>query len=98
MASTILESDARQRRKVAPDWEAAYYTDFSGSSGKGSRLLVVSYASSPPAEVFFAKTPPKDAPTGSIATLTLAFDKLSLSESPTARRTANSRKNGLTLC
>ena len=62
--------------KVAPDWEAAYYTDFSGSIGKGSRPLVVSYASSPPAEVFFAKTPPKDAPTGSIATANTCFRQI----------------------
>jgi thiamine transport system substrate-binding protein len=52
--------------KVDDGWEAAYYTDFSGSSGKGPRPLVVSYASSPPAEVVFAKTPPAQAPTGSI--------------------------------
>jgi thiamine transport system substrate-binding protein len=52
--------------KVDDGWEAAYYTDFSGSSGKGPRPLVVSYASSPPAEVVFAKTPLTDAPTGSV--------------------------------
>jgi len=52
--------------KVDDGWEAAYYTDFSGSSGKGPRPLVVSYASSPPAEVVFAKTPLDDAPTGSV--------------------------------
>jgi len=52
--------------KVDDGWEAAYYTDFSGSSGQGPRPLVVSYASSPPAEVVFAKTPPSDAPTGSV--------------------------------
>ena len=52
--------------KVDDGWEAAYYTDFSGSSGKGPRPLVVSYASSPPAEVVFAKEPPKDAPTASV--------------------------------
>jgi thiamine transport system substrate-binding protein len=52
--------------KVDDGWEAAYYTDFSGSSGKGPRPLVVSYASSPPAEVVFAKTPLADAPTGSV--------------------------------
>ena len=52
--------------KVDDGWEAAYYTDFSGSSGKGPKPLVVSYASSPPAEVVFAKTPLSDAPTGSI--------------------------------
>jgi thiamine transport system substrate-binding protein len=52
--------------KVEDGWEAAYNTDFSGSAGKGPRPLVVSYASSPPAEVVYAKEPPKDAPTASI--------------------------------
>ena len=52
--------------KVDDGWETAYYTDFSGSSGKGPRPLVVSYASSPPAEVVFAKTPLTDAPIGSV--------------------------------
>lgn len=51
---------------VVNDWETAYYTNFSGSSGKGPQPLVVSYNSSPAAEVVFAKTPPSDAPTGSI--------------------------------
>lgn len=37
--------------KVVKDWETAYYTEFSGSSGKGPRPLVVSYATSPSAEV-----------------------------------------------
>jgi len=52
--------------KVVDGWETAYYTEFSGSSGKGPRPLVVSYASSPPAEVVFAKTPLTEAPTGSV--------------------------------
>lgn len=52
--------------KVGPDWETAYYTEFSGSSGRGPRPIVVSYASSPPAEVIFASTPLDDAPTASI--------------------------------
>lgn len=37
--------------KVTSGWEEAYTQDFSGSSGKGPRPLVVSYASSPAAEV-----------------------------------------------
>lgn len=37
--------------KVASGWEEAYTQDFSGSSGKGPRPMVVSYASSPSAEV-----------------------------------------------
>ncbi len=52
--------------KVVDDWNAAYYTEFSGASGQGSRPLVVSYASSPPAEVIFADPRPSDAPTASV--------------------------------
>jgi len=37
--------------KVVEDWSTAYYVEFSASSGKGPRPIVVSYASSPPAEV-----------------------------------------------
>ena len=51
---------------VANDWESAYYTNFSGSSGQGPQPMVVSYNASPVAEVVFAETPPDDAPTGSI--------------------------------
>lgn len=48
------------------DWETAYYTNFSGSSGKGAQPLVVSYATSPVAEVVFSKDPVQDSPTASI--------------------------------
>lgn len=51
---------------VASDWETAYYTNFSGSSGKGAQPMVVSYGSSPAAEVVFADPPREDAPTASI--------------------------------
>jgi len=51
---------------VVNDWETAYYTNFSGSSGQGPQPMVVSYGSSPAAEVFFAETPPSEAPTASI--------------------------------
>jgi thiamine transport system substrate-binding protein len=51
---------------VADGWETAYYTDFSGSSGKGPQPMVVSYGTSPAAEVMFAQTPPADSPTASI--------------------------------
>ncbi|GAA3060228.1 thiamine ABC transporter substrate-binding protein [Actinokineospora globicatena] len=37
--------------KVVSGWEEAYTQEFSGSSGKGPRPLVVSYASSPSAEI-----------------------------------------------
>jgi thiamine transport system substrate-binding protein len=52
--------------KVVEDWNTAYYTEFSGSSGKGPRPIVVSYASSPPAEVIFANPPIDEAPTAAI--------------------------------
>jgi thiamine transport system substrate-binding protein len=52
--------------KVVDGWEQAYDTEFSGAAGKGDFPLVVSYASSPPAEVIYAKPTPKTAPTGSI--------------------------------
>jgi thiamine transport system substrate-binding protein len=48
-------------------WSQAYYEEFSGAGGsEGERPLVVSYASSPPAEVFFADPPVEEAPTGVI--------------------------------
>jgi thiamine transport system substrate-binding protein len=51
---------------VANDWNTAYYTNFSASSGKGAQPMVVSYASSPAAEVIYASTPLTEAPTASI--------------------------------
>jgi thiamine transport system substrate-binding protein len=51
--------------EVAAGWEEAYYGSFSGAAGSpGDRPIVVSYASSPPAEVIFAEEPPDEAPTG----------------------------------
>ncbi len=37
--------------QVSNGWSDAYFVDFSGSSGDGPRPIVLSYASSPPAEV-----------------------------------------------
>ncbi len=51
---------------VVNGWETAYYTNFSGSSGKGAQPLVVSYNTSPAAEVVFSTTPINEPPTGSI--------------------------------
>jgi len=51
---------------IVDGWETAYRTNFSGSSGHGPQPMVVSYASSPAAEVVFAETPLEDAPTASI--------------------------------
>jgi thiamine transport system substrate-binding protein len=53
--------------EVTDGWEDAYYGAFSGGGGsEGRRPLVVSYASSPPAEVVFADPPIEEAPTGVI--------------------------------
>ncbi len=49
---------------VSPGWEDAYYGSFSGGSGEGDRPIVVSYASSPPAEVVFAEPQPEVSPIG----------------------------------
>lgn len=51
---------------VVNDWNTAYYTNFSGSSGRGLQPLVVSYASSSAAEVIYAAEPLSSAPTASI--------------------------------
>jgi thiamine transport system substrate-binding protein len=50
--------------KVAKGWSEAYYTEFSRNGG--SRPLVVSYASSPAAEVFYSKEKITEPPTGSL--------------------------------
>lgn len=51
---------------IVDSWETAYYTNFSASSGKGPQPLVISYGTSPAAEVVFAEKPLTDAPTASI--------------------------------
>jgi thiamine transport system substrate-binding protein len=51
---------------VVDGWETAYYTNFSGSSGHGAQPLVVSYSSSPAAEVIYATSPVTAAPTASM--------------------------------
>jgi thiamine transport system substrate-binding protein len=51
---------------IVDGWETAYYTNFSASSGRGPQPMVVSYGTSPAAEVIFAESPLDDAPTASI--------------------------------
>jgi thiamine transport system substrate-binding protein len=53
---------------IVGGWEQAYNAEFSGGAGSGDRPLVVSYASSPPAEVIFSDPPPAEAPTAVIET------------------------------
>jgi thiamine transport system substrate-binding protein len=61
---------------VVNDWNTAYYTNFSGSSGNGPQPLVVSYASSPAAEVIYASTPLDEAPTASITSPGTCFRQI----------------------
>jgi thiamine transport system substrate-binding protein len=51
--------------KVAKGWTEAYYTDFARNGGKYP--LVISYATSPAAELFYAKDKPAEPPTGSLS-------------------------------
>jgi thiamine transport system substrate-binding protein len=46
---------------VQPGWEQAYTGSFTAGGGDGTRPIVVSYASSPPADVVYS-SPPKSAP------------------------------------
>ena len=48
---------------VTDGWEDAYYGNFTYASD-GNRPIVVSYASSPPVEVYFSEEPFEEAPTG----------------------------------
>jgi thiamine transport system substrate-binding protein len=60
-------ADLRDNGLVIVDgWETGYYTNFSGSSGRGPQPLVVSYGTSPAAEVIFADPPVEESPTASI--------------------------------
>ena len=52
--------------EITTDWETAYYTNFSGSSGRGAQPMVVSYASSPAAEFIYAETELSESPTASL--------------------------------
>ena len=57
-------ADLRANEVLVTDgWEDAYYGSFTYASD-GDRPIVVSYASSPPVEVFFASEPFDEAPTG----------------------------------
>ncbi len=61
---------------VVNDWETAYYTNFSASSGQGLQPMVVSYASSPAAEVIYASEPLTEAPTASITNPNTCFRQI----------------------
>ncbi len=61
---------------VVDGWETAYYTNFSGSSGRGPQPMVVSYGTSPAAEVIFAETELTDSPTSSIVAADTCFRQI----------------------
>lgn len=61
---------------VVNDWETAYYSEYSGSSGKGPRPLVVSYNSSPAFELLYAESPLDEPPTGAIVSNNTCFRQI----------------------
>jgi thiamine transport system substrate-binding protein len=56
----------RAQAHVSPDWSDAYSVQFSGSSGKGAHNFVVSYATSPAAEVFYSEGKLSEPPTSNL--------------------------------
>jgi thiamine transport system substrate-binding protein len=61
---------------VVDDWTTAYYGEFTVPSEAGTRPLVVSYASSPPAEVYFAEPQPESAPTAAVVAADTCFRQI----------------------
>lgn len=57
---------------VAGGWEDAYFGHFTAAS-KGNRPIVVSYASSPPAAVYYSEEKLEEAPTAAVVTPQSAF-------------------------
>ncbi len=60
---------------VANGWEDAYYGHFTSAS-KGDRPIVVSYASSPPAVVYYSEKKLTEAPTKAVVTAHSAFRQI----------------------
>ncbi|MBC7869701.1 MAG: thiamine ABC transporter substrate-binding protein [Chitinophagaceae bacterium] len=58
---------------IVDGWTEAYYTYFSAPGRDGDRPLVVSYASSPPVEIYFSDPAPETAPTGAIVADDMCF-------------------------
>jgi thiamine transport system substrate-binding protein len=61
---------------VVDGWETAYNTEFSGSSGRGPRPIVVSYGSSPVFEVVYAATQPQEPPTAAVVSDNTCFRQI----------------------
>jgi thiamine transport system substrate-binding protein len=60
---------------VAGGWEDAYFGHFTAAS-KGNRPIVVSYASSPPAAVYYSEKKVTEAPTAAVVTDQSAFRQI----------------------
>lgn len=60
---------------VAGGWEDAYFGHFTAAS-KGDRPIVVSYASSPPAAVYYSENTVTEAPTAAVVTDGSAFRQI----------------------
>jgi thiamine transport system substrate-binding protein len=60
---------------VAGGWEDAYFGHFTAAS-KGDRPIIVSYASSPPAAVYYSEEPLAEAPTVAVVTANNAFRQI----------------------
>lgn len=60
---------------VVSGWKEAYFGHFSGAS-KGNRPIVVSYATSPPATVYYSETVLSDAPTAAVVHPRTAFRQI----------------------
>ncbi|OQY00683.1 MAG: thiamine ABC transporter substrate-binding protein [Desulfobacteraceae bacterium 4572_130] len=60
---------------ITNGWKEAYWGKFSGAS-KGDKPIVISYASSPAAEVYFAKEKITEAPTGIVTEQGSAFRQI----------------------
>ena len=61
--------------QVTASWKKAYWGSFSAAS-KGNRPIVVSYASSPAAEVHFAEKPMEQSPTAAVVQKGTAFRQI----------------------
>lgn len=62
---------------IVDGWSDAYYGEFSAPGrDTGTRPLVVSYASSPPAEVYFSENPEAGATTGAIVDANTCFRQI----------------------
>ncbi len=62
---------------VVEDWDTAYWGEFSGSAySEGQRPIVVSYATSPAAEVYFSEEKLAESPTGAIVSPGTCFRQI----------------------